>query len=64
MFYGGKTVRYDGGDTTETNPIFLKWEKPRAGLFPVCPEVFGGLLFPDLIPKESMEKCLQGQGKM
>ena len=43
--YGGKIVRYDGGDTTETDPRFLKW-KEEGRLIPVCPEVFGGLPTP------------------
>lgn len=24
--YGGEIVRYDGGDTTETDPRFLEWK--------------------------------------
>ena len=43
--YGGRTVRYDGGDVHETNPIFLKW-KDEGRLVPICPEVFGGLPIP------------------
>ncbi|MCQ4636735.1 DUF523 domain-containing protein [Anaerovorax odorimutans] len=43
--YGGKIVRYDGGDTTETDPRFVKW-KEEGRLVPVCPEVFGGLPTP------------------
>lgn len=43
--YGGRTVRYDAGDVTETNPIFLKW-KEEGRLIKVCPEVFGGLPTP------------------
>ena len=43
--YGGEIVRYDGGDTTETDPRFLKW-KEEGRLVPVCPEVFGGLPTP------------------
>lgn len=43
--YGGEIVRYDGGDTTETDPRFLKW-KTEGRLVPVCPEVFGGLPTP------------------
>ena len=43
--YGGEIVRYDGGDTTEKDPRFLKW-KEEGRLVPVCPEVFGGLPTP------------------
>ena len=43
--YGGRIVRYDGGDVTETHPIFLKW-KEEGRLIPICPEVFGGLPTP------------------
>ena len=43
--YGGRIVRYDGGDTTETNPIYLKW-KEEGRLVKICPEVFGGLPTP------------------
>ncbi len=43
--YGGRIVRYDAGDCTETNTIYLKW-KEEGRLVPVCPEVFGGLPTP------------------
>lgn len=43
--YGGRPVRYDGGEKAETNPIFLQW-KEEGRLIPVCPEVFGGLPIP------------------
>lgn len=43
--YGGRIVRYDAGDVTERNPIFLKW-KEEGRLIPICPEVFGGLPIP------------------
>ena len=43
--YGGRIVRYDAGDVTETNPVFLKW-KEEGRLVPICPEVFGGLPTP------------------
>ena len=43
--YGEEIVRYDGGDTTETDPRFLEW-KAQGRLVPVCPEVFGGLPTP------------------
>ena len=34
--YGGRPVRYDGGEKAETNPIFLQW-KEEGRLIPVCP---------------------------
>ena len=43
--YGGRTVRYDGGDIPETDARFLQW-KEEGRLVPVCPEVFGGLPTP------------------
>ena len=43
--FGGRIVRYDGGEEVETNPIFLKW-KEEGRLIPICPEVFGGLPTP------------------
>ncbi len=43
--YGGRIVRYDAGDVSETHPIFLKW-KEEGRLVPICPEVFGGLPTP------------------
>lgn len=43
--YGGRVVRYDGGEVPETHPTFLKW-KEEGRLIPICPEVFGGLPTP------------------
>ena len=43
--YGGATVRYDGSEKAETDPLFLKW-KEEGRLVPVCPEVAGGLAVP------------------
>lgn len=43
--YGGRVVRYDGGEVPETHPAFLKW-KAEGRLIPICPEVFGGLPTP------------------
>jgi uncharacterized protein YbbK (DUF523 family) len=43
--FGGRTVRYDGGDTTCEDPRFLKW-KEEGRLVKICPEVFGGLPTP------------------
>ena len=43
--YGGRVVRYDGGDVPLLDPLFLKW-KEEGRLVPICPEVFGGLPTP------------------
>ena len=43
--YGSRIVRYDGGDTKEKDPLFLKWKK-EGRLIPFCPEVFSGLPIP------------------
>ena len=43
--YGGRTVRYDGGNVPLLDPIFIKW-KEEGRLVPICPEVFGGLPTP------------------
>ena len=43
--YGGRIVRYDGGDVPSLDPVFLKW-KDEGRLVPICPEVFGGLPTP------------------
>ena len=43
--FGGRTVRYDGGDVPLTDPVFLGW-KAEGRLVPICPEVFGGLPTP------------------
>jgi len=43
--YGGRVVRYDGGDVPLLDPEFLKW-KEDGRLVPICPEVFGGLPTP------------------
>ena len=43
--YGGRIVRYDGGDVPLLDPVFLKW-KDEGRLVPICPEVFGGLPTP------------------
>ena len=60
--YGGKIVRYDGGDTTETNPVFLKW-KEEGRLVPICPEVFGGLPIPRPDSQRIGDKLKTGAGK-
>ena len=43
--YGGRIVRYDGGDVPLLDPVFLNW-KDEGRLVPICPEVFGGLPTP------------------
>jgi uncharacterized protein YbbK (DUF523 family) len=43
--YGGRTVRYDGGDVPLLDPVFIKW-KEEGRLTPICPEVYGGLPTP------------------
>ena len=43
--YGGRIVRYDGGDVPLLDPVFLRW-KDEGRLVPVCPEVFSGLPTP------------------
>ena len=43
--YGGRIVRYDGGEVPEKHPTYLKW-KEEGRLIPICPEVFGGLPTP------------------
>ena len=35
--YGGRVVRYDGGEVPETHPTYLKW-KEEGRLIPICPE--------------------------
>jgi uncharacterized protein YbbK (DUF523 family) len=60
--YGGKIVRYDAGDVSETNPIFLKW-KEEGRLVPICPEVFGGLPIPRPDSQRVGNKVLTGAGK-
>lgn len=60
--YGGEIVRYDGGDTTETNPIYLKW-KEEGRLVPVCPEVFGGLPTPRDDSQRVGDKVMSCSGK-
>lgn len=41
----GWIVRYDGGDTSCEEPLFLKW-KEEGRLVPVCSEILGGLTVP------------------
>ena len=43
--YGGRAVRYDGGDAPLLDPVFIEW-KEDGRLLPFCPEVFGGLPTP------------------
>lgn len=60
--FGGRIVRYDGGDTTETNPVFLKWRE-EGRLVPICPEVFGGLPIPRPDSQRVGDKVQTGAGK-
>ena len=59
--YGGRIVRYDANDVTETNPIFLKW-KEEGRLIPICPEVFGGLPTPRPDSQRVEGKVMTGAG--
>ena len=59
--YGGRIVRYDGGDVTETNPIFLKWQE-EGRLVPICPEVFGVLPIPSPDSQRIGDKVKTGAG--
>ncbi|MDD5795480.1 MAG: DUF523 domain-containing protein [Oscillospiraceae bacterium] len=60
--YGGRIVRYDGGDVSEKNPIFLKW-KEEGRLIPICPEVFGGLPIPRPDSQRVGNRVKTGAGK-
>lgn len=60
--YGGRTVRYDGGNVEENNPVFLKWKK-EGRLIPICPEVFGGLPVPRPDSQRVGDKVQTGAGK-
>lgn len=60
--YGGRIVRYDGGDVHETNETFLKW-KDEGRLIPICPEVFGGLPIPRPDSQRVGDKVKTGAGK-
>lgn len=60
--YGGRIVRYDGGDVAESDPGFLEW-KEEGRLVPICPEVFGGLPTPRPDSQRVGDKVLTGAGK-
>ena len=60
--YGGRIVRYDGGEVPETNPVFLKW-KEEGRLVPICPEVFGGLPTPRPDSQRVGDKVIACTGK-
>ena len=60
--YGGRIVRYDGGDVPLFDPIFLKW-KEEGRLVPICPEVFGGLPTPRPDAQRSGCKVIIGTGE-
>ena len=59
--YGGRIVRYDGGDVPCTDPVFLKW-KEEGRLVPVCPEVFGGLPTPRADAQRRGDRIATGNG--
>ncbi|MDD4199906.1 MAG: DUF523 domain-containing protein [Eubacteriales bacterium] len=59
--YGGRIVRYDGGEKAETDPIFLKW-KEEGRLIAICPEVFGGLPTPRPDSQRVGEKVMSCKG--
>jgi uncharacterized protein YbbK (DUF523 family) len=60
--YGGRVVRYDGGEVPLDDPLFLKW-KEEGRLVPICPEVFGGLPVPRPDSQRVGDKVLTGAGK-
>jgi uncharacterized protein YbbK (DUF523 family) len=60
--YGGRTVRYDAGDTTCEDPRFLKW-KEEGRLVKICPEVFGGLPTPRPDSQRIGDTVQTGAGK-
>ncbi|MDR3255453.1 MAG: DUF523 domain-containing protein [Synergistaceae bacterium] len=60
--YGGRIVRYDGGEVPENDARFLKW-KAEGRLVPICPEVFGGLPIPRPDSQRVGDKVLTGTGK-
>ena len=60
--YGGRIVRYDSGDVSEKNPVFLKW-KEEGRLVPICPEVFGGLPIPRPDSQRVGDQVKTGAGK-
>jgi uncharacterized protein YbbK (DUF523 family) len=60
--YGGRVVRYDGGEVPCADPRFLKW-KEEGRLIPICPEVFGGLPTPRPDSQRVGDKVKTGTGK-
>ena len=60
--YGGRPVRYDGGEKAETDQVFLKW-KEEGRLVPVCPEVFGGLPIPRPEAQRIGDRVMNIEGK-
>ncbi|MFV0527399.1 MAG: DUF523 domain-containing protein [Lachnospiraceae bacterium] len=59
--YGGRIVRYDAGDVTETDSHFLQW-KQEGRLVAICPEVFGALPIPRPDSQRVGDKVLTGAG--
>jgi uncharacterized protein YbbK (DUF523 family) len=60
--YGGRAVRYDGGELPLNDRRFLKW-KEEGRLAPVCPEVFGGLPVPRSDAQRVGDRILTRDGK-
>ena len=46
--YGGRVVRYDGGEVPETHPTYLKW-KEEGRLIPICPEEIAVAIMAEVI---------------
>lgn len=59
--YGGRIVRYDGGEVSLLDPIFVKW-KEEGRLVPFCPEVFGGLPTPRPDSQRKEGRVVTGSG--
>ena len=60
--YGGRIVRYDGGEKALNHPTFLKW-KAEGRLIPVCPEVMGGLPVPRPDSQRVGQRIVTRQGQ-
>lgn len=60
--YGGRIVRYDGREKTETHPAFLRW-KEEGRLVPVCPEVAGGLPVPRTDAQRQGDRVISRKGE-
>jgi uncharacterized protein YbbK (DUF523 family) len=60
--YGGRAVRYDGGELPLRDSRFLKW-KAEGRLLPVCPEALGGLPVPRSAAQRVGDRVLTGAGE-